>query len=155
MDTGISIPATVGEPAVHSWVSQTVTVVLSLAVIVGVLIVLSKWMMRKRHLFQANRSLRIVASIVLAPQKTVHVVEIGTQLYVIGVGQDVTLLDKVTDRSSWERVDDAQEEKSFFPWAHGYQRTQSVTAVEHPLTDDTTIRAIVENKLRHRRPPLS
>lgn len=80
-----------------SWIGHVLTVVLALVVTLGLLLVLSRWAIRKKHLWQTQQSIRSVATLVLAPHKTVHIIEIAQTLYIIGVADNITVLDKIAD----------------------------------------------------------
>jgi len=72
-----------------------VRVLFALALIIVLIYILIKFLSRKTRNFDSPRKLRIIAGIGLSPQKSLQVVEIGHKLYIIGVGQDVAVLDKV------------------------------------------------------------
>jgi flagellar protein FliO/FliZ len=70
-------------------------VLLALALIIVLIYVLIRFLSRKTRNYDSPRKLRIIAAIGLSPQKSMQVVEVGHKLYVIGVGQDVVVLDKI------------------------------------------------------------
>jgi flagellar protein FliO/FliZ len=63
---------------------------------VGILIFfLVRFLSRKSGNFNSTRKLRIVAGIGLSPQKSMQIVEVGNKLYIVGVGNDIQVLDKI------------------------------------------------------------
>ncbi len=72
-----------------------IRVLLALALIVVLIYVLIRFLSRKTRNYDSPRKLRIIAAIGLSPQKSMQVVEVGHKLYVLGVGQDVVVLDKI------------------------------------------------------------
>src|SRR5690606_11015626 len=44
-----------------------------------------------------KRSVRVLSGVQLAPNKSLQIVEVGGSVYVLGVGDDVRLLDKISD----------------------------------------------------------
>ncbi len=74
-------------------------VILFLVVIIGIFLVIMKTVSQKGKLFRADRSLRTVGGVGLGPNKSVQLVQIGNALYVLGVGEEVGLVDKITDEA--------------------------------------------------------
>ena len=72
-----------------------IKVIFALGFIIVLIYLLIKFLSRKTSNFDSPRKLRIIAGIGLSPQKSLQVVEVGHKLYILGVGQDVNVLDKV------------------------------------------------------------
>ncbi|RAV03523.1 flagellar biosynthetic protein FliO [Paenibacillus sp. YN15] len=72
-------------------------VILFLVVIIGIFLVIMKTVSQKGRLFRAERSLRTIGGIGLGQNKSVQLVQIGRTLYVLGVGEEVGLVDKIED----------------------------------------------------------
>ncbi len=68
-----------------------------LAVIVILIVFLIRFLGRRNRLLMSGRSIRTLGAMGLGPNKSVQIIEVGGSLYVIGVGEDVTMLDKITD----------------------------------------------------------
>lgn len=79
------------------YVNSLVQVILTLLVIIGIIVLLIKFLAKKNRQWTGNRSLRIVSGVMLGQHKSMQVVEIGGALYIIGVGDNVTLLDRIDD----------------------------------------------------------
>jgi flagellar protein FliO/FliZ len=74
-----------------------VRVVLALLLICVLIYLLVKFLAKRSQPFTSPRALRIIAGIGVAPQKTVQIVEIGQKVYILGIGQDIRVLDKLED----------------------------------------------------------
>lgn len=74
-------------------------VILFLVVIIGIFLVIMKTIAQKGKIFRADRSLRTVGGVGLGQNKSVQLVQIGNALYVLGVGEEVGLVDKITDEA--------------------------------------------------------
>ncbi|MDK8180719.1 MULTISPECIES: flagellar biosynthetic protein FliO [unclassified Paenibacillus] len=91
------------------------TVLLSLAVIIILIVLFIKLLSRKNKMWQMNQSIRTLGGTGLGQNKSLQVVEVGDVVYLLGVGEDITLIDKVSDPeqvahllSTFERVQVAQ-----------------------------------------------
>lgn len=72
-------------------------VIVVLAVIVGLIVVLIRFLAQRSKRWSGERSLQVHAGVPLGQNKSMQVVEIGSAVYIVGVGDDVTLLDKIDD----------------------------------------------------------
>lgn len=73
-------------------------------VVVLLLMVILFRLLGKRMNVQQKGTVHVIAARQLAPNRSVQVVEVGSRLYLIGVGEDVQLLADVTD--SYDMLDD-------------------------------------------------
>ena len=75
---------------------MVVKVVFFLIVIIGIFFVIVKFLSQKnKTLF--GRSLRSLGGVPLGQNKSIQVVEIGHSLYIVGVGDNVQLIEKIDD----------------------------------------------------------
>lgn len=75
---------------------MVVKVVFFLIVIIGIFLVIVKFLSQKnKSLF--GRSLRTLGGVPLGQNKSIQVVEIGRSLYIVGVGDNVQLIEKIDD----------------------------------------------------------
>ncbi|XID95116.1 flagellar biosynthetic protein FliO [Paenibacillaceae bacterium WGS1546] len=72
-------------------------VVFVLAVIVGLIVLSLRFLARRNRGWGMNRSLRSLGGFPLGTNKSMQIVEWNGRIYVLGVGDDVTLLDAITD----------------------------------------------------------
>ncbi|WP_159884379.1 flagellar biosynthetic protein FliO [Paenibacillus puerhi] len=71
-------------------------VIFFLIVIIVIFFIIVKIISQKNKVF-AGRSIRSLGGLPLGPNKSIQVVEIGKSLYIVGVGENVQLLEKVAD----------------------------------------------------------
>jgi flagellar protein FliO/FliZ len=74
-----------------------IKVIVTLAVIVGLIVLLIRFLAAKNKRWSGERSLHVHAGVTLGQNKSLQVVEIGDAVYIVGVGEDITLLDKIDD----------------------------------------------------------
>lgn len=78
--------------------------VVSLAVVIGMIWLLVKFLTVRSKWMNHNRPLKVLGGIGLGPQKSLQLVEIGGVIYVLGIGQEVTLLRVIDDPREQERI---------------------------------------------------
>lgn len=84
-------------PEVGGYIGNVFTILLSLAVIIVLIVVLIRLLSRKNRLWQGNKSMRTLGGMAVGQNKTLQIVEVGDVVYVLGIGEDVTLIDKISD----------------------------------------------------------
>jgi flagellar protein FliO/FliZ len=72
-------------------------VVFVLALIVGLIVLLLRFFAKRNRGWWMNRSLRSLGGLPLGTNKSMQIVEWNGRIYVLGVGENVTLLEAVTD----------------------------------------------------------
>ncbi|MFC3797796.1 flagellar biosynthetic protein FliO [Cohnella sp. GCM10012308] len=78
-----------------SW--EMLWVLLVLLLMVGGIILLLRFVGRRNRGWWANRSLRSLGGLTLGANKSMQVVEWNNRIYVLGVGENVQLLESITD----------------------------------------------------------
>ncbi len=81
-----------------------IQVVLALLFIGALIYLLVKFLSVKNRLTSINQPIKIIGTVPLTPQKSVRVVELGKSLYFLGVGDDITLLQKIDDEEEIELI---------------------------------------------------
>ncbi|WP_088547326.1 flagellar biosynthetic protein FliO [Paenibacillus aquistagni] len=84
-------------PQVEGYIGNVFTILLSLAVIIVLIVLLIRFLSRKNRLWQGNKSMRTLGGMAVGQNKSLQVVEVGDVVYVLGIGDDVTLIDKISD----------------------------------------------------------
>lgn len=87
-------------------------VIFVLAVIIVLIVVLIRFLGRRNQALMGGRSMRTLGAVGLGPGKSMQVIEVGSSLYLIGVGENVSILDKVTDPDEVALIISAFEEQS-------------------------------------------
>lgn len=135
-----------------STLEMIVRLVISLAIVVGMIWLLVKLLaLRSRWLYR-HRPLKVLGGVGLGPQKSVQLVEIGETLYVLGVGQDVRLLHIIEDPEERERIiqDFTSNEKEMkLPWLERFRRGKPYPSEEEE--DFTTLLAHKLDELKMKR----
>ncbi|HEY2494703.1 MAG TPA: flagellar biosynthetic protein FliO [Paenibacillus sp.] len=87
-------------------------VIIVLAIIVTLIILLIRFLGKKNRSWFNNRSVRILGGVGLGANKTLQIIEIGTSVYLVGVGEDIRLVDKISDPEEVAYIISAFEEES-------------------------------------------
>jgi flagellar protein FliO/FliZ len=87
-----------------SFYGSFVQVIITLAVIIGIIVLLIRFLARKNKMWSSGRTMRVLGGVTLGQNKSMQVVDIGGTLYIVGVGEDITLLDKITDAQAIQDI---------------------------------------------------
>lgn len=68
-----------------------------LAIIVGLIVLLLRFFAKRNRGWWMNRSLRSLGGFPLGANKSMQIVEWNGRIYVLGIGENVTLLESITD----------------------------------------------------------
>ena len=98
-DTANSDSASVG---VGLW--EYIKVLLSLVLVLGILIFVLRFLNKRNQNYQQNSVIRNLGGHSVGAQKSVQLLHIGNQIYVVGVGEDVQLLQVISDPQEIERM---------------------------------------------------
>ena len=131
-------------------------VILVLAVIIILIVLLIRFLGRRNQSLTSVRSMRTLGAMGLGPNKSMQVIEIGNSLYLIGVGESISLLDKITDPvevaliiSSFE--DSSSNQKNFLvPLISKITNKLrgEVPSEEIDLSDTSSFYEVLQSKLR-------
>ena len=98
-DTANSDSASVG---VGLW--EYIKVLLSLVLVLGILIFVLRFLNKRNQNYQQNSVIRNLGGHSVGAQKSVQLLHIGNQIYVVGVGEDVQLLQVISDPKEIEQM---------------------------------------------------
>lgn len=79
-------------------------VIVALLIVIALIIFVIRFLANRSRAWGANRSLRSLGGVQLGQNKSLQAVEVGGKLYIVGVGEDVTLLDRIEDAEEAERM---------------------------------------------------
>lgn len=82
-------------PAGSAW--ELLWILFVLAVVVALIVLLLRFLGRRSRGWGQSRSLRSLGGYPLGTNKSLQIVEWNGRIYVLGVGENVTLLDSITD----------------------------------------------------------
>lgn len=110
-------PAQIANTSPGELLGNMVWVMVALAIVIILIVLVIKWLSKRNQLWGANRSMRSLGGIALGQNSSVQVVEIGSRVYIIGVGQQITLLDKLVDPDEVTELMAALESQSNQAWS--------------------------------------
>ncbi len=102
--TGLAVGNAETESGFGNFYGTLLKVILVLILIIICIVILIRFLAQKNRSWLGNRSARILSGIGLGPNKSLQLVEIGKSIYIIGVGDDVQLIEKITDPREVEEV---------------------------------------------------
>lgn len=76
----------------------------ALAIVLALIYFLLKFLNRRNKLFQQVKTLENMGGIAVGQNKSIQIVRIGSTLYVVGVGENVELLQEITDEEVKEEI---------------------------------------------------
>lgn len=88
---------TVSDADTFSPAASLVKMVLALALILILIYGVLKFLSSRSRSFQHNRTMQNVGGISVGQNKSIQLVRIGSKLYMVGVGENVELLEEITD----------------------------------------------------------
>ncbi|MBP1155996.1 MULTISPECIES: flagellar biosynthetic protein FliO [unclassified Paenibacillus] len=74
-----------------------VKVIVFLILIIGIFFIIMKVISQQKNKFLSGRTLRSLGGLPLGPNKSIQIVEIGHSLYIVGVAENIQLLEKIND----------------------------------------------------------
>lgn len=93
---------------VFNFIKMFFALLLILALLYGILIILR----RRKKLYQHSNLLENVGGIPLGPNKSIQIVRVGSSLYLIGVGDNIEMLQEITDEELKTALLEEKEEDS-------------------------------------------
>ena len=83
---------------------EYIKVLLSLAFVLGILIFVLRFLNKRNRNYQQNSIVRNLGGHSVGAQKSVQLLHIGNQIYIVGVGEDVQLLQVISDPQEIEQM---------------------------------------------------
>lgn len=96
----------------YSVFSMMLKVVISLIIIIGLFLFLMKFLGQKNNRWLGNRTVRTLGGVSLGQNKSLQLVEVGQSIFVVGVGDNVQLLDKINDAEEIDYILDTLKQQS-------------------------------------------
>jgi len=94
-DDELIIGSNTGQTSELLW--SFVKVIFVLVLIIGMIYMVVRVLAKKNQSLFGRRNVRVLSGVQLAPGKSLQIIELAGQVYILGVGEDVRLLDRVTD----------------------------------------------------------
>lgn len=96
-----------------SMIGTLITFFIVLAIIIGLIIFTLKFLAQKNQAWSQAKSLRHLGGIAVGQNKSVQLIKIGSHVYVVGVGENVQLLEKIEDEVEIETILTAVNTQNF------------------------------------------
>ncbi|REK57911.1 MAG: hypothetical protein C6W55_04300 [Thermobacillus sp.] len=85
-------------------IGSAVWVIVALVIVIVLIVFTLRFLSSRTRTWGQNRSLRSLGGIALGQNKSLQVVEVGGKLYLLGVGENVTLIDRIDDAEEAGRL---------------------------------------------------
>lgn len=106
-----------GKPEIGTGIGYLIWVIVALLIVIGLIVLLIKYLASRNRGWGTNKALRSLGGIPLGQNKSLQVVELSGRLYVVGVGEDITMLDKIEDPDAVAAIMDAIEQQNGRTWS--------------------------------------
>ncbi|MEC2346038.1 flagellar biosynthetic protein FliO [Paenibacillus barengoltzii] len=73
------------------------TVIVVLGLIIALIILLVRFLGKRNRYLSQSHAIRTLGAIGLGPNKSLQVIELGGSVYLVGVGEDISLVDKISN----------------------------------------------------------
>jgi len=81
-----------------------IKVLFALGLVIGLLIFILKMLNRKNMAYQQNTLMKNLGGISVGAQKSVQLLQIGNRLYIVGVGENISLIREIEDPEEMEQI---------------------------------------------------
>ncbi|MDQ0494284.1 MULTISPECIES: flagellar biosynthetic protein FliO [Paenibacillus] len=126
-----------------------------LILIIVLIVYLIRFLSKRNQSWFSNRSVRILGGVGLGPNKSLQLVEVGSSVYLIGVGEDIRLVDKVSDPEEVEQILAALEQEASLQrgpiaplFAKIADKLRRNNAAQQQSEEETSFHEMFESKLR-------
>ncbi|NGZ75494.1 flagellar biosynthetic protein FliO [Saccharibacillus alkalitolerans] len=137
--------------------SYLVWVIFVLIAIVALIVFLIRYLGKRNRGWFGGRSVRTLGGVGLGQNKSLQIVQIGGSIYLIGVGEDISLIDKVSGTEEVEQLIEALEQESAGPnltlpaWAEKFTsrfRSGSSAPAEAEELEAASFQQLFESRLK-------
>lgn len=134
-----------------------VKVIFFLILIIVIFFVIMKIIAQKNK-YLMGRSIRSLGGLPLGPNKSIQVVEIGKSLYIVGVGENIQLLEKIHDEEEVALISEMMSSRpsltgpTFESWGGWLRRLRRKHEVEEELDiEATSFQQVFQTKMSDRK----
>jgi flagellar protein FliO/FliZ len=100
-----------------SLAGSLVWVIVALLLVIGLIVLFIKILSARNRSWGINRTLRSLGGVTVGQNKSLQIVEFAGRLYIVGVGDEVTLLDKIEDPDTAASIIAMMEEQTSKSWS--------------------------------------
>jgi flagellar protein FliO/FliZ len=145
--TGVSTSDTV-------W--MVIKVIFFLIIIIGLFFIIIKFLSQKNK-FLFGRSIRSLGGVPLGANKSIQVVEIGRSLYIVGVGDNVQLMEKIEDQEEVAYITEIMGSSNSLKMANfgtfsgllSKLRKKPDNEEDFNMEEDASFQQVFHNKMQH------
>ncbi|MBB3109403.1 flagellar protein FliO/FliZ [Paenibacillus phyllosphaerae] len=91
-------------------------VIFALLLVTSLIVLVIKFLAQRNRMIGSNRSLRSLGGIPLGQNKSLQVLDLSGRLYVVGVGENISLIDKIDDPEEARSILQSLEQQQMQPW---------------------------------------
>jgi flagellar protein FliO/FliZ len=85
-------------------IGNAIGVIVALVIVIILIVFTLRFLSSRTRAWGQNRSLRSLGGIALGQNKSLQVIEVGGRVYLVGVGENVTLIDRIDDAEEAGRL---------------------------------------------------
>ena len=123
-----------------------------LILIIGLILLFVKLLSQKNRFWLGNRAVRSLGGVQLGQNKSLQLIEIGSAIYVVGVGDNVNLVHRIDDeeevRSILESLDAQPRGRTMGSWTSWKERLGLSKREPEPEHATATFQEIFHNKMK-------
>lgn len=131
-------------------------VILFLILIIALFLVLIRFVNKKNQFSLFGRQVRSIGGVPLGQNKSIQIVEIGRSLYVVGVGDNIQLLEKINDPEEVAYVSGLLQSsgsdypgfQAFGKWLGKLQTKKKDSVVEEEVEMTSSFQQVLHDKLK-------
>src|SRR5690606_1347958 len=97
-----------------SLIFNLIQMVFALFLILALIYLLLKFLNKRNKIFNKVRALENLGGIAVGPSKSIQIVRVGNKLYLVGVGENVQLLEELEDEDLKEEIMRSYQEQPEF-----------------------------------------
>ncbi|MFB9329710.1 flagellar biosynthetic protein FliO [Paenibacillus aurantiacus] len=158
---GLGTPADPAEDTVNipgsSMTGYLIWVVFVLLMVTVLIVIVIRWLALRNRTLITNRALRSLGGVPLGANKSLQIIDLSGRVYVVGVGENVALLDKIDDPEEARAIMEALEQQQFQGWNPAsvkvwFDRLRRREKAEEPgnelWQEPESFQSLLQNRLR-------
>lgn len=133
-----------------SLVFDLIKMVFALFLILALIYFVLKFLNRRNKLFNQVKALENLGGIAVGPSKSIQIIRVGSKLYLVGVGENVQLLEEIEDEEMKEEIRSSYQQQSDFKPENLLsllQRKEKQTNEKSNNTNNSNFKNLFSNEL--------
>ncbi len=107
-----NVPITQPDADTPGFTSLLIRTVLILLLIVSLMYGLSRWITKRGKIFDTNQFIKVKSGVNLGQNKSLRLVKVGSSYYLLGIGNDITLLKEFSSEEEVNEIEMLQQTTS-------------------------------------------